>query len=292
MDRLNFDRDGRDWPNRAASRFVTAGNIRWHVQILGEGPPVLLLHGTGAATHSWRQIAPLLTPHFTLVMPDLPGHGYTSEPPVDAYTLPGMAASVGALLDALATAPSMAIGHSAGAAVAIRMTLDRLITPKSIVSINGALRPFQGLAGQIFSPLAKLLFLNPFVPRIFAWRGADASAVARLLEGTGSKVTAEDIALYSRLFASSGHCAAALGMMARWDLDALVRDLPGLMPPLMLIYGDEDRAVPPSDAEETIKHAPNAQTEAIAEAGHLAHEERPGPVANAILKAARDAGII
>lgn len=57
-DPLAWDRDGRDWPNRAASRFVEVGGIHWHVQQLGQGPVLLLLHGTGAATHSWRDIAP------------------------------------------------------------------------------------------------------------------------------------------------------------------------------------------------------------------------------------------
>ncbi|MGQ0455681.1 MAG: alpha/beta fold hydrolase BchO [Hyphomicrobium sp.] len=292
MDRLDFERDGRDWPNRSASRFVIAGDIRWHVQVLGSGPPVLLLHGTGASTHSWRHIAPSLVPHFTLVLPDLPGHGFTGPPPMDSYTLPGMAKSVGALLKALAIAPVVAVGHSAGAAVALRMTLDGLIAPNAIVSVNGALRPFQGFAGQVFSPLAKLLFLNPVVPRLFAWRGADPSAVERLLEGTGSRVKPDDVEFYRRLFASPGHCAAALGMMARWDLDALTRDLPKLSTPLTLVVGTNDQAVPPADAEFTQRILPNARIETIAAVGHLAHEERPETVAEIILAVARRSGLI
>lgn len=292
MDRLDFDRDGRDWPNRAASRFVEAAGIRWHVQVLGSGPLLLLLHGTGASTHSWRQIAPLLAPHFTLVMPDLPGHGFTGAPPVDAYALPGMAAAVGALLASIGLKPKLAAGHSAGAAVAIRMTLDRLLSPSAIVSVNGALNPFQGLAGQFFSPLAKLLFVNPYVPRVFAWRAADKRAVARLLNGTGSEVTDEDVALYGRLFASAGHCAAALGMMARWDLAALVRDLPKLDAPLTLVVGQNDRAVPPSGAEKTKFRAPTARIVIVENAGHLAHEEQPNLVAAVVFEDARRAGLL
>ena len=51
-DRSIWEVDGRDWPNRDSSRFVTAGGLRWHVQVAGTGPVVLLVHGTGAATHS------------------------------------------------------------------------------------------------------------------------------------------------------------------------------------------------------------------------------------------------
>src|SRR5206468_2126887 len=62
-----------DWPNRAASLAVEAGGLRWHVQRAGHGPVLLLLHGTGAATHTWRDLLPLLATDFTVVAPDLPG---------------------------------------------------------------------------------------------------------------------------------------------------------------------------------------------------------------------------
>jgi magnesium chelatase accessory protein len=286
MDRLVFDVDGRDWPNRDSSRFLTAGGMSWHVQIIGSGPPVLLAHGTGASTHSWRRLVPLLTPHFTLIMPDLPGHGFTQTPPSEALTLPGMAAALGHLMEALSIRPLMAIGHSAGAAVLIRMALDGKIVPGAIISINGALRPFQGVTGPLFSSLAKLLFLNPLMPRVFAWRAKDRSTVERLLKGTGSRPDAEDIELYARLFQSPAHCAAALGMMARWDLNTFERDLPKLTARLILIAAANDKAIPPADAAKARAIVQNAQVVEVSGVGHLAHEERPGVIAEIILKAA------
>ena len=82
-DRPLWERDGADWPNRSASRFVVASDLTWHVQELGapEAPVLLLLHGTGAATHSWAGLAPLLAPHFRVVALDLPGHGFTDPLP-------------------------------------------------------------------------------------------------------------------------------------------------------------------------------------------------------------------
>ena len=95
---LQWDTDGRDWPNRQTSRFVDAGGLRWHVQCAGEGPVALLLHGTGASTHSWRGVLPLLAEHYTVVAPDLPGHGFSGAGADDCYSLPGMAGAVASLL--------------------------------------------------------------------------------------------------------------------------------------------------------------------------------------------------
>ena len=94
--------EGRDWPHREASRFVEAAGLRWHVQEFGrpEAPVLLLLHGTGAATHSWRGLAPLLAQDFFVIAPDLPGHGFTDPLPADRLSLPGMASAIRDLLTA------------------------------------------------------------------------------------------------------------------------------------------------------------------------------------------------
>ncbi len=68
---LDWNADGSDWPNREASRFVEAADLRWHVQVMGEGPVALLLHGTGSSSHSWRDVMPRLAKSFTVVAPDL-----------------------------------------------------------------------------------------------------------------------------------------------------------------------------------------------------------------------------
>ena len=68
------------WPNAGASRFVTVGGIAWHLQVAGAGPVLLLVHGTGSASFSWGAVLPLLARRFTVVVPDLPGHGFTSAP--------------------------------------------------------------------------------------------------------------------------------------------------------------------------------------------------------------------
>ena len=166
-DRLEWEADGRDWPNRAASRFVSVAGFTWHVQVLGCGPAVLLLHGTGAATHSWRVLAPALARRFTVIAPDLPGHGFSAMPAPDRLSLPGMARGVSDLLEALGARPSLVVGHSAGAAILARMVLDGMIAPDRLISLNGALLPFRGLPAAFFSPAAKLLASVRLVPRLF-----------------------------------------------------------------------------------------------------------------------------
>jgi magnesium chelatase accessory protein len=275
----DWARDGADWPNRQASRFVEAGGLRWHVQVMGSGPVLLLLHGTGAATHSWRDLAPLLARDFTVVAPDLPGHGFTSSPGRAAQSLPGMAAAVAALLRALNLTPALAAGHSAGAAVLARLALDGAIAPSAIIALNGALLPLEGAAGHLFSPLARLLVGFSAVPAILSWVAADPAVVDRLLDGTGSRLDARGRALYARLLRRPRHIGAALGMMAHWQLERLARQLPKLPVPLLLVVGANDRTVPPAEARRVQAMVHSARRIALPGLGHLAHEEQPAAVA-------------
>jgi len=286
---LDWARDGSDWPHREASRFVSAGGLRWHVQqmgpLSGAAPVLLLIHGTGASTHSWRGLAQPLATRYRVLAVDLPGHAFTAMPTTGpAMSLPGMARALGALLAALEVAPQIVVGHSAGAAIAARMCLDGLIAPKAVVCLNGALLPLAGLAGRFFSPLAKLLALHPLVPRLFAWRANEPAAVRRLIDGTGSTLDAEGVALYSRLVRSPGHVAGALAMMANWDLTPLAAELPRLRPALLLIVGSNDLTLPPAQARRVAALVPSARTVTLPGLGHLAHEEQPQQVAHAILQ--------
>lgn len=284
---LAWDRDGQDWPNRDASEFVVAQGIKWHVQRLGSGPAILLLHGTGASTHSWRDLAPILAERFTVLAPDLPGHGFTRAPPRQRMTLPGMARAVAGLLHHLGVAPALVAGHSAGAAILARMSLDGLSTPRGVVGLNGAWLPMRGVPGHVFQPIARLLTLTSLVPRLFAWQAEDRRAVERLIRDTGSAIDAAGMNFYARLARSPCHVAAALDMMANWDLRGMQRDLGRLGPPLLLITGANDRTIPPSESGRVQSLLPRAEAESLPRLGHLAHEEQPRRVAEMIAAFAR-----
>ncbi len=282
-----WERRAKDWPNREASRFVAAGGIEWHAQIMGAGPWMLLVHGTGASTHSFRDLAPALARDFRVLALDLPGHGFTGTPANGLMSLPGFAELVGAACRAFDATPAIAVGHSAGAAVVARMALDGAIAPRGIAALNGALLPLRAPGSAFFKPVAKLLAALPMVPAIAAWRSEAPGRVERLLASTGSRIDAAGLRGYRRLFADADHVGATLAMMANWDVAALARELPRLAVPLALVIGAQDRTIPPAEQRCVADLVSRATIDMQPGLGHLAHEEDPNGTA-AILRSRFD----
>lgn len=311
---LDWSRDGPHWPHAERSRFVEAAGLRWHVQAWNtetastpaEAPSpthLVLLHGTGASTHSWRSLAPLLAASAAVpvLALDLPGHGFTRAPEGDAeqvplpdgsrtsvWSLPGMAQAVTVLLQSLGVHRPVFIGHSAGAAVAIQMVLQGNWGQPPIVALNPALLPMSGWAGPLFSPVAKLLATSTLVPQWFSRRAASPGVLQRLIDGTGSQLDPLGMALYGRLVRSPEHAAGALRMMANWDLGALSRQLRQLRAPLHLVVGSNDKTVNPVQAQRVGSLLPpgaRLPVVTLAGLGHLAHEEAPERVSAVISQA-------
>ena len=273
----DWNREGADWPNREHSRFIANGGYRWHLQRMGpEGAPrCLLLHGTGAATHSWRDLMPLLAERFEVLAMDLPGHGFTRSNFGQPVTLPGMTASVEELLANETFVPDLIVGHSAGAAIGIQMLLDsgRRVP---LVGLNPALLPFPGLAAKLFPSLAQLLFANPVVSVIVArMMRAPAEPERFLRRATGSRIDAAGLRAYRALLTRSGHCDGAIRMMANWRLEDLQTRLPMLAAPLLLVHAEGDMAIPGSAVQQAADLVPDARLVTMKDVGHLAHEERP-----------------
>lgn len=269
------ERFGAAWPGRSAAREIEAGGVCWNVQTAGDGADIVLIHGTGASTHSWRDIIGPLSAHARVIAFDLPGHALSSAPAQFRPGLTQTAQAVAALLEKIHAAPAIIVGHSAGAAIATRMALSGLAHPHTIISINGAFLPFRGPAGRLFPPLARVASASGFASRLFAGRARDVGAVRRLIAGTGSRISEQGIELYARLFRDPAHVAGVLRMMAHWDLAPLARDLPGLEAELVLVAGTNDRAVPMRNVDFVKALASNASEIFLQGLGHLAHEEAP-----------------
>lgn len=282
---LDWQRDGRDWPLREHSRFVRCGPLTWHVQRLGQGPAVLLIHGTGASTHSWRDVAPILADGFTVLNIDLPGHGFTRGRLPTGFALPGIARALADLLAVEAVDPVVVAGHSAGAAVAVQLALGG-DTRAHVAALCPALRPYGGEASGMMSSFAKLLFANPVTPWLAASVARFAVDTKSFLErSTGSRLDRRGVQLYGRLFASPGHCAGAIGLMADWELAGIAAALPNLPVPMTVIHGERDAAVPVAEGRE-VAEISGSRFVGMA-GGHLAHEEDPAGAAALIAELAR-----
>ena len=221
--RLDWNRDGADWPNREHSEFVQIEGLRWHVQRAGSGPAILLVHGTGAATHTWRDMLLPLAARQAVVAVDLPGHGFTTPLPSGAMTLPGMSRALAKLVTHLGLQVDAVVGHSAGAAIAARLCLDRAIVPRLLISLNGVLLPPELMPVRAMSRVARLMASSSLIPRLFAWRAGDPASVRRLVAGTGSVIDARGNDLYLRLIRNAAHVASVLDMLTGWDLEPLER---------------------------------------------------------------------
>jgi magnesium chelatase accessory protein len=261
--------------------------LGWHVQLEGSGPIMLLIHGTGASTHSWRKVMPLLAQHYTVLAVDLPGHGFTDSVPGLRMSIAGMSDCLAALLREIEVEVTYCVGHSAGAVILCRMALQGYINPRVVISENGAFVPPAGAAGTLFSPIARFMASGPLVPRLLSWGATNPANVARMIVGTGSHLDAEGIDLYRRLVREPRHVAGALAMMANWDLHGFERELSKLETPLALIVAENDRAVPPRQAEWIKQRVVTAEIHRLAGLGHLAHEEDPTLVAAEILAICR-----
>lgn len=267
---------------------IHAEGLRWHVEQAGAGPAVLLIHGTGASAHSWRPLVPFLAGRFTVLAPDLPGHGGTDPAPAACRGLPGVAWLLAGLLRAMDVQPALVVGHSAGAAIAARLVFDRAVAPEALVGINAALRPLAGMSAGVFPLAARALAASGVASAYFARQARAPGTVGRLLERTGSQLSPAATAEYEALLARPAHVAAALGMMASWDLAAL--PIERLRLPVTLIAGEGDTMVPPDHSAWAAARIRGARLVRLPGLGHLAHEEAPARVAAPIVEAWQAAG--
>jgi len=261
---------------RDASRMVLYRPHRWHVQQAGAGDDLILIHGAGGATQSWRGLFPLLAATHRVTAIDLPGQGFTQLGAQGRCGLDSMAHDIAALIAHLDIRPAALIGHSAGAAIALRLAEMGPRAP--VIGINAALGNFKGVAGWLFPMLAKVLALSPFTADLLS-RAASETAVRNMIRSTGSVLDDAGIALYLRLLADRDHVDGTLSMMAQWRLDPLLARLPQTAVPVTLITAAQDGAVPPATSRDAAQRIPDAHLVALPTGGHLVHEEDPATIA-------------
>lgn len=269
-----------DWPFRSASRHIGSTPHLWHVQDIGSGPLLLLIHGAGGATHSFRHLIPLLCTQYRVIALDLPGQGFTRLGGQSRCGVDAMAQDIAALAVQEGWHPFAIIGHSAGAAIALR--LAEQMPTAAVIGINAALGGFEGVAGWLFPVMARLLARMPMVPQLFSKLAGTPRQVHQLLSSTGSQIEPAGEAQYLHLMRQSNHVAATLAMMAQWDLDGLLRRLPQQTRPCLLITATADRAVPPAVSQRAAARMAQARWINLPRFGHLVHEEAADQIATLI----------
>lgn len=281
---MNFQDMPADWPFRDHARMVRSRPHDWCVVDLAgpspDAPVILCLHGAGGAGHSFRALAPLLQARFRVVIPDLPGQGFTRAGS-RRFGLDGMAEDLLTLCTTLGIAPAVVLGHSAGAAIALR--LAEMMPLRAVVGINAALGTFDGAAGVMFPLLARILAVTPFIPHVVARLWGNLNTVQKLLTSTGSPLDATGQAQYLTLVRDAAHVDGTLGMMAQWRLEGLMARLPALQTPTLLIASSGDNAVPAKVSRDAAQHMAAVTYAEIPAYGHLVHEEAADDVSAILL---------
>ena len=278
---MRWPEDAKNWPLTQYSRQVLCRPHRWHVQEHGTGDTILLIHGAGGATQSFRHLFPLLAQDHHVVAVDLPGQGFTQLGAQQRCGLDHMTEDLLTLIRHEGWTPKLIVAHSAGVAIALRLWELGLRPAQGIVGINAALGNFKGVAGWLFPIMAKALAATPFSASLLA-ATTTRNSVRNLVKGTGSTLDPEGLELYYRLATDRAHVDATLSMMAQWSLDGLLARLPRIDTPVHLITGLNDKAVPPQVSRDAVAKLPHARLTELPGLGHLAHEEDAATIAELI----------
>ena len=268
------------WPSRSNSEFIKSDNYNWHIQKFGStGKKLLLIHGTGASSHSWYPLIENLNLEFEILCLDLPGHGFTRALARQKKQLVIIVDQISLLLRNIDFYPNIIMGHSAGAAVAYELA-KKIETKPNTIAINAAFGQFSGLAGVAFPYFAKIASSTTIPARFLSLLASKEEIVRKLLASTGSIIPELQIKCYQYLFSNTEHVDGTLQLMADWDLGYFLDRLPEETAPIHFLVGDKDTTVPPHISKSWDQSMPNSSLTQFNGLGHLLHEESPSTVSS------------
>ena len=275
---MDWGKHGHYWSLSQLSRFSYVRPYNWHIQDTRETnkPIVLLLHGTGASTHSWQHLIPMLKSTFRVVAIDLPGHGFTKAKDHNRSSLNLMSDDILSLLGSEKIKPQLIIGHSAGAALAFRLVLNMKNNRTSVIAINGVLdHYFEGMSSFFFPVAAKALAMSPLSVSLIARVNQLTNQTSRLNRITGSKLNSQSLLFYGKLLSDPSHLTGTLAMMSQWKLDSLNNDLKYFKQKSLFLIGENDQMVTPKSLLKYAGEIKNSKLQTEKGLGHLMHEEAP-----------------
>jgi pimeloyl-ACP methyl ester carboxylesterase len=267
-----------------AARYVEVDGRQVYVEQQGSGDAVVLLHGFGASSYSWRHLVPELAKSFRVVAPDLFGFGWTERPhDAASYTRAGQARLVLGVLAALGIRRAQFVGHSYGGALALYLASRHPEIVSSIVLVDSAAPSYPRdrrtrLANlRLVDRLSLQLALRPY-------------RVRRSLLGSlhdPAKVTPELVRAYLDRLRVEGEVDAYHGLTARLPRAQQAEgdegadgdvDLRAIAQPALVVWGSDDRVIPVSDGSQAARRLPRGEFAAIPNAGHMPMEDRPEEV--------------
>jgi pimeloyl-ACP methyl ester carboxylesterase len=261
-------------------RHVTIhGHRRAYVKV-GRGPALLLLHGLGCTHHTWDPVIDALAKRYTVVAPDLLGHGESDKPRTD-YSIGAFANGMRDLLTVLGIDTVTVVGHSFGGGVAMQFAYQFPERTERLALVgSGGLGPevsaaIRAITTTGFHQVMGALTL-PGVRHL-------GTAGLRALSRTGVKEF-RDFDEVAEIYQSFRDPAAraAIRHVVRAVVDwqgqiVTMADRAYLTEamPMCVIWGAEDRVIPVSHAARAAELAPGARVEILPDSGHFPHKDHP-----------------
>jgi pimeloyl-ACP methyl ester carboxylesterase len=231
---------------------------------------VLLLHGLASSLHTWEPWARALDGTFRVVRLDFPGHGLSGADPASDYRDPRTLRLLVALLDSLRIPQVAVIGNSMGGRIAWSFAADHPMRVSQLVLMapDGFASP--GFAYDTPAEVPAVLGVMQWIlprPMLKANLAPAYANADRLADST--------IDRYHDLMRAPGNRAALLTRMRQVMLTDPVPRLRTIAVPTLLVWGEQDRMIPPTNAQDYLRAIPQARVVQLPGLGHVPFEEDP-----------------
>lgn len=249
----------------------------------GQGEVILLLHGMGGSSQTWRSVIGPLSRTHRVVAPDLLGHGHSTKPRSD-YSLGAFSVLLRDLLDELGITRATIVGHSLGGGIAMQFIYQHPDYGQRLVLVgSGGLGPDVGLTLRLLSLPGAELILPAIAPQSVLAAGDRLWSWLRKT-GIQSPRGEETWRAYSSLADAATRQAFLRTLRAVVDhrgqaVCALTRISTRTSLPIMAIWGEQDTIIPVKHAYAAQAARPDLRLEVLADVGHYPQVERPAEVA-------------
>jgi pimeloyl-ACP methyl ester carboxylesterase len=256
------------------------------VHVRDEGPrddptPIVLIHGTSASLHTWDGWVAALSPHRRVIRMDLPGFGLTGPAPDADYSMTRYTGFMLDLLDLLKLDEVVMGGNSLGGGIAWQTALAHPTRVRQLILVDATGYPLQPQSMPIGFRLAQISWLAPVTQKILPRQMIEASV--RNVYGQPDKVSPALIDRYFELTLREGNRASLTQRFQYRSSDAaLAGQIPQLNLPTLILWGGEDRLIPPEHGQRFHQDIAGSQLKVFEGLGHVPHEEDPEATVQAV----------